>query len=192
MPIPIFGKAHEAAAGTDFTWFVYGSSLDRAAFTEWAQAHGYAVPDFTRARPARLSGWRLAFDVLSRHWGGAVASLAEAPGQFVEGLAVPMSGAARGLVEHKEGVVSGLSVAVEVTLQPTDGGAPVPAVAFRAAPGRRLPAEAPPAPAYLAVMVTGAREAGLSAEWRARLDALGSSLPTRPGPGPAPASPGAP
>jgi gamma-glutamylcyclotransferase len=172
--IPVFGKAHQAAAGADFTWFVYGSSLDRAAFAEWAQAHGYAVPDFAAARPARLVGWRLAFDVVSRHWGGAVASLAEAPGQFVEGLAVPMPGAARGLVEHKEGVVSGLSTAIEVALQPVTGGAPIPAVAFRAAPDRRLPAEAPPAPAYLAVMLKGAREAGLSADWQARLAALGS------------------
>jgi gamma-glutamylcyclotransferase len=172
MTIPIFGKAHEAAAGTDFTWFVYGSSLDRVAFAEWARSHGYVVPDFSRARPARLPGWRLAFDVLSKFWGGAVASLAEAEGQFVEGLAVPMAGAARGLVEHKEGAVSGLYLPFEVMLEPTAGGPAIPAVAFRAAAGRRLPAEAPPAPAYLAAMVNGARQAGLGAEWQARLGAL--------------------
>lgn len=172
MSIPIFGKAHEAQAGADFTWFVYGSSLDRVAFATWAGSHGYVVPDFTKARPARLPGWRLAFDVVSKHWGGAVASLAEAPGQFVEGLAVPVPGAARGLVEHKEGAVSGLYTALEVSLQPLDGGAPLPAVAFRAAAGRRLTAEAPPSPAYLEVMVKGARQAGLSPEWQARLTAL--------------------
>ena len=172
MTIPITGKAHEAAAGADFTWFVYGSSLDRAAFAEWATAHGYVVPDFARARPARLAGWRLAFDVVSRFWGGAVASLAEAPGEFVEGLAVPMPGTARGLVEHKEGAVSGLYTALEVSLQPTGGGPAIPAVAFRAAAAHRLPAEARPAPAYLAVMVAGARAAGLSEAWRARLEAL--------------------
>jgi gamma-glutamylcyclotransferase len=173
MSIPIFGKAHQAPAGADFTWFVYGSSLDRAAFASWAGSHGYVVPDFSTARPARLDGWRLAFDVLSKHWGGAVASLAEAPGEFVEGLAIHMSGAARGLVEHKEGAVSGLYTAFEVSLLPLDGGAPLPAVAFRAAAGRRLPAEAAPAPAYLDVMVKGARGAGLSPEWQAKLTALG-------------------
>jgi hypothetical protein len=172
MPIPIFGKAHEAQAGADFVWFIYGSSLDRVAFATWAQSHGYLVPDFSKARPARLDGWRLAFDVISKHWGGAVASLAEAPGQSVEGLVIPMPGAARGMVEHKEGAVSGLYTAIEVSLQPLDGGAPLPAVAFRAAASRRLPAEAPPSPAYLAVMVKGARDAGLSAAWRARLEAL--------------------
>jgi hypothetical protein len=172
MTIPIFGKAHEAAAGADFTWFVYGSSLDQAAFAEWATAHGYVVPDFSAGRPARLVGWKLCFDVVSKFWGGAVASLAEAPGQFVEGLAVPMPGAARGMVEHKEGAVSGLYTAIEVALQLVAGGPPIAAVAFCAAAARRLPTEAPPAPAYLAVMVKGARDAGLGAEWQARLAAL--------------------
>ena len=174
MSIPIFGKAHEAQAGADFTWFVYGSSLDRAAFATWAGSHGYVVPDFSKARPARLAGWRVAFDVVSKFWGGAVASLAEAPGQFVEGLAIPMPGAARGLVEHKEGAVSGLYTAVEVSLEPLDGGPPFPAVAFLAAASRRLPADAPPSPAYLEVMVKGALDAGLSPEWQAKLAAMGT------------------
>ena len=173
MALPVFGKAHEAQATSQgFTWFVYGSSLDRAAFAEWAGSHGYVVPPFTGAVPARLAGFRLAFDVVSRHWGGAVASLAEAPGDFVEGLALPLPGAARGLVEHKEGAVSGLYTGFPVALAPLAGGPALPAVAFRAAEGRRLPAEAPPSAAYLAVMVKGARASGLSAEWVARLEGL--------------------
>jgi hypothetical protein len=170
MPLPVFGKAHEVPAATSgFTWFVYGSSLDGAAFAEWATAHGYAVPRFDGATPARLMGYRLAFDVVSRHWGGAVASLTEAPGEHVEGLALPLPAEARGLVEHKEGAVSGLYTGFEVALEPTAGGPAIPAVAFRAAASRRLPAEAPPSPAYLEVMVRGARQAGLSAGWIARL-----------------------
>ena len=77
MPgLPVVGKAHEdARAGAPFTWFIYGSSLDREAFAHWAGEHGYRVPDFSGARAARLDGYRLAFDVQSRFWGGAVASL---------------------------------------------------------------------------------------------------------------------
>lgn len=175
MALPVVGKAHEAeAAPAPFTWFVYGSSLDRSAFAAWADSHGYAVPAFDGATPARLPGYRLAFDVLSRHWGGAVASLVEAPGDFVEGLAVPLPGAARGLVDHKEGAVSGLYTAFQVSLAPLAGGPPIPALAFRAAPGRRLPAEAPPSPAYLRVMASGARAAGLSPGWIDRLERLGA------------------
>jgi gamma-glutamylcyclotransferase len=172
MSLPVFGKAHQASGAADFTWFVYGSSLDRAAFADWTAAHGYALPDFTSAAPARLPGFRLAFDVVSRHWGGAVASLAEAPGDWVEGLAVPMAGAARGLVEHKEGVVSGLYAPLEVTLQLASGGERE-ALAFRAAPGRRLPADAPPSAAFLEALRRGARGSGLSREWVERLERLG-------------------
>ena len=172
MALPIAGKGHEAPAGRDFTWFVYGSSLDREAFAAWAGEHGYALPPMERARPARLPGFRIAFDVVSRSWGGAVASLVEAPGDVVEGLAVPMPGSARGLVEHKEGAVSGLYTAIEVTLQDGRTGAAIPAIAFRAAASRRLSSDARPAPAYLAVLVRGARASGLSAEWIHRLEAL--------------------
>ncbi len=173
MALPVFGKAHEAKASSDFIWFVYGSSLDRAAFEEWAAGHGYAVPDLSGARPARLDGYRLSFDVVSRHWGGAVASLVPATGDWVEGLAVPMPGAARGLVDHKEGAVSGLFEPFEITIREADG-RERPAVAYRSAPGRRLPSDAPPSPAYLDVLRRGARDSGLSAEWQARLSRLGA------------------
>jgi gamma-glutamylcyclotransferase len=179
MPLPVFGKAHEAKASADFTWFVYGSSLDRAAFAAWAEGHGYAVPDLSRGRPARLPGHRLAFDVVSRHWGGAVASLAPAEGDAVEGLAVPLPGSARGLVDHKEGAVSGLYEAFEVTLRTADG-AELPAVAYRAAAGRRLPQDAAPSPAYLDVLLRGARAAGLSPRWIARLEALRGGAASHP------------
>jgi hypothetical protein len=169
-PLNVVGRAHEAVAGPGFTWFVYGSSLDRDAFGDWARDHGYRVPDFSAARPARLRDWRIAFDAPSRMWGGPVASLAEAPGDAVEGLAVPMPGEARGLVDHKEGAVSGLYDPVPVTLETAEG--PVPALAFRVAGSRRLPAEGAPAPAYLDVLLRGARAAGLPDAWIARLEKL--------------------
>src|SRR5258706_8866541 len=82
MGLPVVGKAHEAGQGASapFNWFIYGSSLDVEAFRAWAAEHGYAVPDFSRARAARLDGWRLAFDARSRFWGGAGACPWENPG----------------------------------------------------------------------------------------------------------------
>jgi hypothetical protein len=171
-PLSVVGKAHESAAGGDFVWFVYGSSLDREAFAEWAAEHGYRVPDLSAGRPARLPGYRLAFDTASRFWGGAVASLVPSSADAVEGLAVPMPGAARGLVDHKEGAISGLYEPFEVTLEPLDGGGPFRAIAYRTVPARRLPSEAPPSPRYLDVVLRGARASSLSPEWVARLESL--------------------
>lgn len=168
----IVGKAHEAKSGQDFTWFIYASSLDREAFAQWADQHGYELPDFSRAVPARLEGFRLSFDVESRFWGGAVASLMEAPGEHLEGLAVPMPGGARGLVDHKEGAISGLYAPMQVQVVPLTGGDAIAALAFRASPDRRLPKDAPPSPRFLETLRKGARQAGLSASYLARLDAL--------------------
>jgi hypothetical protein len=172
MPgLPVVGKAHEEGrAGAPFVWFIYGSSLDRDAFAHWAGEHGYRVPDFSAARPARLDGFRLAFDVQSRFWGGAVASLREAPGESVEGLALPMPGDARGLVDHKEGAISGLYTMMPVEIRALDGGDKIAAVAYRAA--RPLDRELAPSRAFVETLVKGARASGLSAAWVDRLQRL--------------------
>jgi hypothetical protein len=171
MGLPVVGKAHEAGGGAPFVWFIYGSSLDADAFAAWAREHGYRVPDFSRARPARLDGYRLAFDVRSRFWGGATASLIEQQGARVEGVALPLPGDARGLVDHKEGAVSGLYEPFAVKLVPLDGGERFDAVAYRSNPSRRVPEERP-SPGFLEVVRKGARAWKLGAPWLAELDAL--------------------
>ena len=173
MGLPVVGKAHEAQSGEPFTWFIYGSSLDTAAFAEWAREHGYRLPDFQRAVPARLDGYRLAFEVRSKFWGGAVASPVEAQGQTVEGIALHMPGDARGLVDHKEGAISGLYRPFAVEVTPLQGGAPLEAVAYRAAPDRRLPVEETPARAFVETIVRGGCAFGLSQPY---LDALAARL----------------
>lgn len=173
MSLPVVGKAHEArAASAPFHWFVYASSLDRDAFAAWCTEHGYRLPDLSAAVPVRLDGYRLSWDIASRFWGGAVASLAEAPGQHVEGLAVPMAAEARGLVDHKEGAISGLYEPFAVRVVPLAGGDAVSAFAYRGVAGRRLREEQPPSPGFLDALIRGARASGLSAAWVAGLAAL--------------------
>jgi hypothetical protein len=170
MGLPVVGKAHEAGAGAPFHWFIYGSSLDVDAFGAWADEHGYRVPDFSRAVAARLDGFRLSFDVRSRFWGGATASLTEAPGASVEGIALPMPGDARGLVDHKEGAISGLYESFAVTVTPLAGGAPIQAFAYRTAASRRLPADETPSRTFLETVIRGARRFHLSPTWISSLE----------------------
>src|SRR5919197_3929849 len=154
MPLPMAGAA-------DFVWFIYGSSLDRDAFAAGAREHGPVPPDFSRAFAARLDGWRLCFDVPSRFWGGAVGSLAAAPGSSVEGLASPVPGTARALTDHKEGAASGLYRPVQVMVEPLHGGSPTAAITYVANPDRRLASETSPSDAWLETVIRGARAAGL-------------------------------
>lgn len=173
MPLPVVGKAHEAgAANAPFHWFIYGSSLDARAFAQWAEQHGYRVPDFSAAVPARLPEHRLAFDVESRFWGGTVGTVTPAAGEVVEGIALPLPAEARGLVDHKEGAISGLFEAFFAEVVPLAGGAPIRAAVYRANPSRRLAAERPCAPAFLDTLVNGARAHGLSAGWIEKLEGM--------------------
>jgi hypothetical protein len=169
MGLPVVGKAHEAGGTAAFDWFVYGSSLDRDAFAAWCGEHGYRLPDFARAWAARLDGYRLSFDVPSRFWGGAVAGLAAEPGASVEGVVVPMSGDARGLVDHKEGAISGLAEPLTVRVAPLAGGDAVTALAFTGASARRLPSEQAPSARFVETVIRGARAWGLSSAWIAAL-----------------------
>ena len=170
MKLPVVGKAHEAGAGeAPFHWFIYGSSLDRDAFTAWAKEHGYRVPDFAGAVAARLVGYRLAFDVPSRFWGGFVGEVVADPAGAVEGIALPLPAEARGLVDHKEGAISGLYEPFEAEVQPLAGGAPIRATVYRAVASRRAPDEQAPATRWLDSVIAGARASGLSADWIAEL-----------------------
>ena len=172
MSLPVVGKAHEAASATaPFHWFIYGSSLDPDAFAVWAGQHGYRVPDFSGAVAARLTGHRLAFDVESKFWGGAVATVTAAEGHSVEGIALPMPAAARGLVDHKEGAISGLFEAFEAKVEPLAGGASIGALVFRAAASRRLASERPPSPTFLDTLIAGAKRHQLGPAWVASLEA---------------------
>src|SRR5581483_5852915 len=138
----------------------------------WCGEHGYRLPDFSGAWAARVDGVRLRFDVPSRFWGGAVAGLAADAGAHVEGLVVPMPADARGLADHKEGVISGLAQPLSVVASPLAGGPARPALAFTGADARRLPSEQPPSRRFLETVIRGARASGLSAEWLASLEAL--------------------
>ncbi|HUK67091.1 MAG TPA: gamma-glutamylcyclotransferase [Anaeromyxobacteraceae bacterium] len=170
MSLPLTGSARQAEQ--DFVWFLYGSSLDRESFLAWAREHGYLLPPFEKAFPSRLDDYRLGFDVASRYWNGAVGSLLPAPGSRVEGLALPMPGAARGLADHKEGAVSGLFRACEVLVSPLAGGPKVAAVAYVASPDRRCPEAEAPSAAWLEAVLRGARAAGLTSGWIAELERL--------------------
>lgn len=161
--LPIIPPRQTGVPSAPFTYFAYGSTLDAEALRAWCEEHGYRPLDLSKAAPAVLSGWRLVFNVRSRFWGGAVASLVPDPGSTVEGIALPLPGAGREFTRHKEGVASGLYREIEVSIRCR--GEDVPAVAYVGADDRVLPGEEKPAPKFLEAMIRGAAAFGLSPAW---------------------------
>src|SRR5216684_4686475 len=138
-------------------YFAYGSVLSKRHVGEWAGEHGVDARLFARGAPAVLRGYALTFDVESRFWAGRVADLREDRDGVVHGVLFEIPVPARDAVLKKEGVATGLSQEIDVTVE-VDG-KPVQAKAFVARPERR----SEPGPAsgrLLQYLVEGAHQRG--------------------------------
>jgi gamma-glutamylcyclotransferase len=164
-----------------YRYFAYGSVLSKRHLGEWAGQHGVDPRLFAQGRPARLDGYKLVFDVESRFWGGLVADLAEDAASSVHGVLFEILPLAREAVLKKEGVPTGLSQELDVTVEVE--GKPVAAKAFVARPEKRVePGQG--SGLLLGYLVEGAQERGLPPEWVEHLKALQGLAPQpKPPPG---------
>ena len=163
-----------------YRYFAYGSALSKRHIGEWAAEHGVDARLFARGAPAVLRGYRLVFDVESRFWGGRVANLAEDRDSAVHGVLFEIPPPARDAIYKKEGVPTGLSQELDVTVETADG--PVAAKAFVAKPEKRG-SEGPASGRLLEYLIEGAQERGLPESWVAELRKQAVTAP-QPKPGP--------
>ena len=163
-----------------YRYFAYGSALSKRHIGEWAAEHGVDARLFARGVPAALRGYRLVFDVESRFWGGRVANLAEEKDGVVHGVLFEVPPPAKDAILKKEGVPTGLSQEIDVSVETADGA--VKAKAFVARPEKR----GEPGPAsgrLLEYLIEGAQERGLPESWIAELRQQSAAAP-QPKPGP--------
>src|SRR2546426_654197 len=145
-----------------YFYFAYGSALSRRHLGEWAAEHGVDARLFARGAPAVLKGYKLVFDVESRFWGGKVADIVEDKDGVVHGVLFEIPPPAKDAVLKKEGVATGLSQEIDVTVEAE--GKKIKAKAFTARPEKRSE-EGPPSGRLMGYLIEGAQERGLPAEW---------------------------
>jgi gamma-glutamylcyclotransferase len=143
-------------------YFAYSTILDRPAFLEWRGQHGYDFFDLPEGPLAEGLDVALAWDFPSRWWGGRVAGLVDRPGATVWGRLFEVSEQDWPVVQHKEGVVTGMSIERPVRVRV--GGVELDAVAFATNPARAS-GDGPVSARFTEALVRGARSAGLPAEW---------------------------
>jgi gamma-glutamylcyclotransferase len=165
-----------------YRYFAYGSALSKRHIGEWAAEHGVDARLFARGVPAVLRGYKLIFDVESRFWGGRVGNLTAADGGAVHGVLFEIPVPARDAVFRKEGVPTGLSEEIDVTVE-ADGES-VAAKAFVARTEKRS-GPGPASGRLLAYLIEGAQERGLPAEW---VEELRKQEVLQPAPKPGPVS----
>lgn len=147
-------------------YFAYSGVLDRQAFEMWAEEHSYQFFNLPEGQVAEAKGVDLIFDFPSRWWGGRVAGLTEKQGSSVFGRLFEIPKKEWPIIQHKEGVVTGMSV--ETTLRVLVDGQEFEATAFVTAPNRRS-LDGPVSDRYLEALARGARASGLPEEYVASL-----------------------
>jgi cation transport regulator ChaC len=150
-------------------YFAYGSNLCRAIFVE---RRGMRPLD---ARRARLDGHRLVFDLPVGPGERGVANLAPDPAAATWGVCYLLEHAACDRLDRTEGVHRGYYRRREVTVH-ADAAGPLAAFAYQGAvsiPGRK------PSAHYRDLLLAGAREHALPAEWIRHLEALALAVDER-------------
>jgi hypothetical protein len=148
----------EADSDARVLYFAYSTILDKGAFSEWQQQHGYTFFTLPEGRLAQAVDVKLVFDFPSRFWGGRVAGLEDAPGHSVYGKLFEISAKDWPVIQHKEGAITGMSV--ERPVHVVVGDETLPATAFATSPDRKS-SVGPVSATFLQALLRGAKSAGL-------------------------------
>lgn len=160
-------RAREGADGAPRRYFAYSTTLDREAFERWRHEHGYDFFSLPEGEVAEALDVDLVFDFPSRFWGGRVAGLTPRPGRSVFGRVYEIAAKDWPIVQHKEGVVTGMAVEREVTIRV--GGREEKAIAFVTHPSRQS-TDGTVSQRFVEAMLRGARAAGLPEAWLRRIE----------------------
>ncbi len=157
-------------------YFAYGSNLNSQDLSCWCKKKMRKLPELHFLTPAYLDGYELAFTRESDSRKGGVADI-RGSHDIVEGGLFEISEKGRDLLRAKEGYPKAYQeIPVEVRLP---NGSRIPALTYQViSPSSRHIA---PSPAYLQVIIEGAKERGLSESWVDRL----KTIPTNKRVGPA-------
>ncbi len=150
-------------------YFAYGSNMGRATFVERRGITPLAV------RRAYLDGHQVCFDLPIGPGERGVANLILEPGMRTWGVAYLLAADTCDFLDRTEGVDRGLYRRLSIVVIDDDGSA-IPAFAYQGE--RRDPARKPSA-RYLGLLLAGARERALPAEYVAWLEAFALAIDER-------------
>jgi gamma-glutamylcyclotransferase len=147
-------------------YFAYSGVLDRQAFEQWREEHSYQFFNLPEGQVASAENVDLTFDFPSRWWGGRVAGLVDKAGARVYGRLFEISAKDWPVVQHKEGVITGMSI--ERPVQVNVGGETIEAIAFVTSP-QRASTDGPVSERYIQALISGATQSGLPPDYIASL-----------------------
>lgn len=143
-------------------YFAYSGVLDRIAFNQWKTEHSYNFFELPEGQIAELKDMDLIYDFPSRWWGGRVAGLTAKQGSSIFGRVFEVSAKDWPVVQHKEGVITGMSI--EVPVKVWVNGKCLEALAFTTSP-QRASIMGDVSSEYVEALVRGASQSGLPQDY---------------------------
>ena len=160
-------RAREAAANDPpRLYFAYSTALDRVAFDEWREGHGYGGFVLPAGEVAEALDVDLLYDFPRAFGAGAWPASSIVRGTSVFGRLFEIAGVDWPIVEHKEGAVTGMCVARKVRVRVGDR--ELSAEAFTTRP-ERASTDGPVSERFREALIRGATTAGLPAAYVERL-----------------------
>lgn len=139
-------------------YFAYSGVLDRQAFEVWREEHSYQFFQLPEGHVAEAKGVDLIFDFPSRWWGGRVAGLVDRANASVFGRLFEISAVNWPIIQHKEGVITGMSI--ERIIKVIADGKEIEATAFITSPDRAS-TDGPVSQRFIEALIRGAKQSGL-------------------------------
>jgi gamma-glutamylcyclotransferase len=162
----VMGAREKIVETTPRLYFAYSGVLDAEAFESWREEHSYNFFDLPKGQLAEAVDMDLIFDFPSRWWGGRVAGLVEKSNSSVYGLLFEIPANNWPVVQHKEGVITGMSI--EKTVKVLVNGQIKEATAFTTTPAKAT-LDGSISADYIEALVRGATKAGLPESYVSRL-----------------------
>lgn len=163
-------------------YFAYGSNMNLKHLRAFLHRFGVGPEGVSDPRHVILPDYRLRTNYLTTSGLGA-ANIEPCPGDAVEGVLLTITTDVQDALRAKEGWKHRYDeTTVEVTLP--SNGEMILALTYRVTPEHRLPHDAPVSPRYRSLILAGAQDAGLSAEYQEHLRRILKPAPETPMPSP--------
>ncbi|XP_051872201.1 gamma-glutamylcyclotransferase-like [Pristis pectinata] len=157
-------KTQGLVGGEDFLYFAYGSNMLQGRLQ-------LLNPSAVRVSVGCLKGYKLAFghkNTSVTRWGGGVATIIPSPNDEVWGVIWRLKTNDRQSLDDQEGVQGGIYSPMEVKVEQEDMGEEIICLTYQMNHFNSSLAS----PLYKEVIVKGARESGLPAEYIKKLDTI--------------------
>ena len=145
-------------------YFAYGSNMDKEDFDKWCYKNNCTEIEFLNVTPAKLKGFRLAFNYFSHNRKGGAANIMRDEGNIVYGLLIDLKDGDRITIRKKEGYPD-FYFEIPVEVETFDGEIIKDAITYKVVEKRQENHHVKPTRKYISLIVQNAMKYGFPEDY---------------------------